>query len=177
MGWAQAAAYKITSQTTTMNVSDQIIKSRLRDSGLRVWYNLLGPVLIAQHQGDPLGFCHKILELAGLPLAPCAFHTCTPAGSPGVHVINVKRSGETVENVVWLWNCSPWLVWWWVNDNLGRHIIILHFTLCTPKNIIFLQAKTVNMNLIKLITVKSSLKSRKNMPWNHIPGWPKIGNL
>ncbi len=45
-----------------------------------------------------IGICHWTPELAGLPLAPCAFHRREQVHPE--HVTDVKGSGEAVENVM-----------------------------------------------------------------------------
>lgn len=85
-------------QATGVNVSDQTIRNRLHEGGLRAQRPVVGPVLTAQHSGARLAF--PINTRIGGSATDALCFSQMSAGPTRAHVTDVKGSGEDKENVM-----------------------------------------------------------------------------
>ncbi len=86
-------------QGTGVNVSDQTIRNRLHEGGLRARCPLVGPVLTARTVVE-LNWHLPLNTRSGLSAIGTLRFSQMRAGSPWAHVTDVKGHGEAVENVM-----------------------------------------------------------------------------
>ena len=100
---------------TCVHGSDQTIRNRLHEGGMRPRYPGVRPVLTAQHHATRLAFAREHLWCSVLFTDESRF------------TIGMWQMWKSLETPCWKLCClqhnPAWPVWRWVSDGLGRHIL------------------------------------------------------
>ncbi len=85
-------------QVIGVRVSDQTVRNRLHEGGMRAWHPVVGTVLTALHHAARLAFAWEHQNWQVHHCAP--FSSQIRAGSHWAHVTDVKEFGDAMENTI-----------------------------------------------------------------------------
>lgn len=113
-GGALPEPYRMTSSGLIVHISDQTVRNRLRETGMKDWSPLVGPVLTAHHRAAWLAYAKECKNWQYPPLIPCWLHRWKQVRSD-----NESKSLETPWETLWCLKHHPALqVFAWVSDDL-----------------------------------------------------------
>lgn len=110
-GGALPEPYRMTSSGLIVHISDQTVRNRLRETGMKDWSPLVGPVLTAHHRAAWLAYAKECKNWQYPPLIPCWLHRWKQVRSD-----NESKSLETPWETLWCLKHHPALqVFTWVS--------------------------------------------------------------